>query len=235
VTVPELPVPPDPAPVLDQLEPLCDPVRRSLYLYVAEQGHDVSRTEAAEALGIRRGLAAFHLDQLADAGLLEVEYRRMTGRSGPGAGRPAKLYRVAPGSYEVSFPPRNHLLLGVLFAEAIEGADDAGQAVKRRLLASAAKAGHSMGRAVRTTNQSRSTRQDRLEGVLARFGYRPMREGDELRLANCPYRPLADRHRSVVCEMNLALIDGAVRGAGIRAECRLVPEEDRCCVRTTPW
>src|SRR5574340_288999 len=72
---------------------LDEPVRRDLYLYVAEREAAVGRDEAAEAVGVSRALAAFHLDKLVEAGLLEVEFRRLTGRSGPGAGLPAKLYR----------------------------------------------------------------------------------------------------------------------------------------------
>src|ERR1700745_3761288 len=72
---------------------LDDPVRRRLYDYVSSQGDGVSRSEAAQATGIGRTLAAFHLDRLATAGLVEVIFARPAGRSGPGAGRPAKLYR----------------------------------------------------------------------------------------------------------------------------------------------
>jgi predicted ArsR family transcriptional regulator len=46
---------------------------------------------------VSRNLAAFHLDRMASTGLLTVEYRRLTGRSGRGAGRPAKLYREDGG------------------------------------------------------------------------------------------------------------------------------------------
>ena len=67
---------------------LQDPIRRRLYDYVAAQDHEVSRNEAAENAGIQRTLAAFHLDKLVDAGLLETASRRLSGRTGPGAGRP---------------------------------------------------------------------------------------------------------------------------------------------------
>ena len=65
---------------------LADPVRRKLYDYVTEQPHGISRSEAAQAVGIQRTLAAFHLDRLAEAGLVDVTFRRPAGRSGPGAG-----------------------------------------------------------------------------------------------------------------------------------------------------
>ena len=74
---------------------LADPVRRRLYEHVVSRAGAVGRDEAAAAAGIKRPLAAFHLDKLVAEGLLDVEYRRLTGKTGPGAGRPAKLYRRA--------------------------------------------------------------------------------------------------------------------------------------------
>src|SRR5438132_1715833 len=81
---------------IDRVAALAEPVRRALYLYVAGQNDVVGRDQAASALGMSRRLAAFHLDRLVDAGLLEVSFRRLSGRTGPGAGRPSKLYRRSP-------------------------------------------------------------------------------------------------------------------------------------------
>ena len=72
---------------------LADSVRRRLYRFVSSQGQPVSRDQAAQAVGIARHKAKFHLDRLEAEGLLEADYVRLTGRSGPGAGRPAKRYR----------------------------------------------------------------------------------------------------------------------------------------------
>ncbi|HEU5110747.1 MAG TPA: winged helix-turn-helix domain-containing protein, partial [Micromonosporaceae bacterium] len=86
---------------LDALSVLADPVRRSAYRAVADATAPVGRDDVAAALGIGRTLAAHHLDRLVDAGLLAVSYARRTGRTGPGAGRPAKLYSRAPGEHAV--------------------------------------------------------------------------------------------------------------------------------------
>src|SRR6476661_2344927 len=84
---------------------LAEPVRRALYEHVADRDAPVDRDEAAAATGIGRPLAAFHLDRLVAAGLLEVEYRRRSGRTGPGAGRPAKFYRRTRGlNVDLSLP-----------------------------------------------------------------------------------------------------------------------------------
>ncbi len=64
---------------------LQEPVRRSLYRYVAAHPGEVSRDEAAAAAGIQRQLAAFHLDKLVEAGLLETSF---AGRPAPGPVRP---------------------------------------------------------------------------------------------------------------------------------------------------
>jgi DNA-binding transcriptional ArsR family regulator len=97
---------------------LADPTRRRLYLAVG-----AGRDEAAESVGISRGLAAFHLDRLIADGLLVAEYRRLTGRTGPGAGRPAKIYRRSARDLSFSVPQRNHELLARLFAQAFSSTD----------------------------------------------------------------------------------------------------------------
>lgn len=121
----EVPVPEPSAPSFDDrvgaVALLSESVRRSLYLHVASCDHGVSRDEAARAVGIARSLAAFHPDKLVERGLLEVTYRRLTGRSGPGSGRPAKLYRRSGRQHEVSLPPRQYELAARLLAEGLEG------------------------------------------------------------------------------------------------------------------
>jgi predicted ArsR family transcriptional regulator len=105
---------------LDRLAPLADPVRRSLYAFVVAQPDAVDRDTAAAGVGVGRPLAAFHLDRLASAGLLDVEYHRRSGRTGPGAGRPAKFYRRARGlETTVSLPPRRYDDLAVILAEGV--------------------------------------------------------------------------------------------------------------------
>jgi predicted ArsR family transcriptional regulator len=77
---------------LGALSSLGDATRRRIYDHVAAQTAPVTREDVAAAAGIGRTLAAYHLDRLAAEGLLVVTHARRTGRSGPGAGRPAKLY-----------------------------------------------------------------------------------------------------------------------------------------------
>jgi predicted ArsR family transcriptional regulator len=204
---------------------LGDPVRRSLYDFVTAQDHAVSRGEAAAATGIQRPLAAFHLDRLAEAGLVEVTFRRTTGRSGPGAGRPAKLYRRTPAEHQVSVPPRDYRAAAELLAGVVDmlggeqelqrAARSRGAAAGRSALHSAADVGH----------------HDRLTGVLAEQGYRPYADGPDIRLRNCPFHALASRYPPLICGMNLALLEGLLDGAGLTgAAARLDPRPDECCV-----
>src|SRR2546426_511642 len=104
---------------IEGLAALSDPTRRRLYFFVASRPEGAGREEAAEAVGITRALAAFHLDRLVKGDLLVAEYRRLTGRSGPGAGRPAKIYRRSPRELAVSLPQRNYELLARLLAQTL--------------------------------------------------------------------------------------------------------------------
>src|SRR5688500_20386593 len=108
----------DPLEPIGALSALGDQTRRRAYEHVSAQGHPVGRDEVANALGIGRTLAAYHLDRLADAGLLSVAYARRSGRTGPGAGRPAKLYERSDREVAVSVPPRDYGLAARLLAHA---------------------------------------------------------------------------------------------------------------------
>jgi predicted ArsR family transcriptional regulator len=228
--------PSDAGATLDELIALCEPARRDLYFHVADRGRWVSRDEAAEALGLRRGLVAHHLDRLADDGLLDVEYRRLTGRSGPGAGRPAKLYRRADRHFQLTIPPRNPALVGLLLTEAIARAGEAAAPVRRALLDAARDAGAAAGRQA-TSGLPDADPPRALTDLLRSYGYAPIADDGELSLSNCPYEPLAEANRDLVCTMNLALVEGAAAGVGLRGvDCSLrAPGPEGCCVHVAPW
>src|SRR3954471_8340988 len=106
---------------------LAEPTRRRLYEYVVRRPHPVSRDDVAGALGVPRATTAFHLDRLVADGLLDVHYERRSGRTGPGAGRPSKLYRRADTPVSVSLPERRYDLAGELLAAAMVEADGSGE------------------------------------------------------------------------------------------------------------
>lgn len=202
-----------------------DPVRRRLYDYVAAQAGGVSRAEAAAATGIGRTLAAFHLDRLAEAGLVEVAFARPGGRSGPGAGRPAKLYRRTMAEHQVSVPPRDYRAAAELLAEVV-GVTGAEPELQR----AARNRGAAAGRAARQQSPALPD-DDLVTGALAAQGYQPYRDGDDLRLRNCPFHLLADRHPPLICGMNLALLEGLLSGAAVTGlSARMDPRPEECCV-----
>lgn len=216
---------------------LGDPVRRSLYRFVAQAPEPVGREEAAAAVGVRRTLAAFHLDKLAAEGLLEFEFRRLTGRTGPGAGRPAKVYRRSGRQIDVSLPPREYDLAAALMAEAIEAAEASGQAVRTELERVSLGRGEQMGAAAAVRAGARASKAEKRQAlleVLEDHGFEPRQEGGAIVLANCPFHALAQRFSTLVCGMNLHLMRGA-RSAldigGTKLQPRLEPQAGRCCVR----
>lgn len=212
----------------ERLAALCEPARRDLYFLVAHTGRAVSRDEAAQGLGLRRGLVAHHLDRLAEDGLLEVEYRRLTGRSGPGAGRPAKLYRLAPGRHEVSVPASNAQLVALVLARAVV---DGGRKAREFALAAAREAGAAIAGAV-SGRPLPSAGRAALVNTLRDYGYAPVVVDGTLVLNNCPYEPLAGAHRELVCGMNLALIQGAADALRLDPrQCSLAPTPEGCCIR----
>jgi predicted ArsR family transcriptional regulator len=193
---------------------LLAPVRWRLYQYIQDAGEAVGREEAARAAGISRSLAAFHLDRMAEAGLLAVEYRRLTGRSGRGAGRPAKLYRAAAQRIAVSLSATRYPLAGRILATAIteRGADEDGAAAVRRV---AARVGAELGEELRGRASADTDRPLRLaERAVQELGYDPERRHDRLALRNCPFSELAASHRELICPMNHALLSSLLPALG---------------------
>jgi len=220
---------------LHAIASLDEPARRALYEWVASSGRAVGRDEAAAAAGVSRALAAFHLDRLVKDGLLIPEYRRLSGRTGPGAGRPAKLYRRAPREVSVTLPERRYETAARLFAETLDRVAAGDDGPPRELRDAAHEVGEEAGaNAAKTAGRprSRSGRRDAVMAALRDRGYEPFAGEDrEIRLRNCPYHALVDEHRPLVCGMNLALVDGLVKGLGIEgATARLDPRPDECCV-----
>jgi predicted ArsR family transcriptional regulator len=211
---------------------LADPVRRAAYQVVAGAAGPAGRDEVAAALGVGRNLAGFHLDKLVHAGLLEASYARRSGRSGPGAGRPAKLYQRSAAERTVSVPPRSYRTAAGLLAAAVEraGADQTLYAVAREHGRQLAAAG------------------DELFATLEKLGYEPEHRASSaspasqhglasqtgtaatVRLRNCPFHQLSDEFPPLVCGMSLALLEGLVERLAPGCEVRLDRGQAGCCV-----
>lgn len=213
---------------------LAEPVRRDLYLYVAAQSEPVSRDQAAEGVGVPRHTAKFHLDRLVEEGLLDTEFRRLSGRRGPGAGRPTKLYRRSARQLAVTLPERHYDLAGRLMARAIDDSTRDGTPVIAALHSAAADEGARLGNRAREAAGGPPGHEQLVAvtcDALAAHGYEPRRHADLITLANCPFDALAREHTELVCGMNLALLAAAAERLGEgRIAARLEPAADRCCV-----
>jgi predicted ArsR family transcriptional regulator len=210
-----------------KLGALADPVRRRLYRFVAEQPGAVSRDQAAEGLDVPRHTVKFHLDKLVEEGLLVTEFRRLTGRSGPGAGRPAKLYRRSRQEVTVSVPSRRYDLAGQVLADAVERALE-GAPMPEALRDAADNAARIVTEAWPTDAEGEP---ERIAEVLGQLGYEPRVRNGEVTLFNCPFDRVAADHREVVCGVNLdfvAAVGERLGCTGLHAEST---EPARCCVR----
>lgn len=209
---------------------LAEPIRRALYEYVVAQPEAVSREQAATAAGVPTHTAKFHLDKLVDEGLLEPEFRRLGGRSGPGAGRPSKLYLRSEREFAVSLPPRRYDLVGHILASAVERATQSGTPLSEAMGTVAAEQGRTVGE-----SSASDTEDDlgRLSETLTDQGYEARVEDETVLLANCPFDNLAKEHTELVCGLNQNYVQGVAEGLGAEElQACLEPAEGWCCVRT---
>jgi predicted ArsR family transcriptional regulator len=214
---------------LGSLAALDEPVRRKLYLYVVGRDGDVSRDEAARATRVSRALAAFHLDKLVKAGLLEATFRRLSARVGPGAGRPSKLYRRASTRFDVSLPQRRYELAAHVLAQTLA---ETGTEVGLEALRSAARDWGSRLAQDASLGTRRGLPLNRASRALQVCGFEPRRTPDgEVVLRNCPFDSLRANSRELICAMNLALIEGLLAGLSLQGvHARLAPRAGMCCV-----
>lgn len=205
------------------LDALSNPVRRRVYDYVAGQSAPVRRDQVAEAVDISRTLAAYHLDRLAEAGLLTTGYARPEGRGGPGAGRPAKQYAPAQDEVSVTIPPRDYRLFAEILVDAVAGADS--EALRTALVAAAER----QGRAVDGNGAD-------LLATLTGCGYMPhVTEHDDIELSNCPFHRIAQRETELVCGINRAFLRGVLTARDAEPDrVELAPAPGRCCVVIHP-
>lgn len=217
---------------------LGEPTRRALYDFVVKIGDWVSRDQAADTVGLERGTAAHHLDRLATEGLLEVDYQRLAGRRGPGAGRPSKLYRRSRREFEVSLPPRDYELTGRLLAEAADRSRTDGVDIRSAVDAVAHAEGlrlaEEVGTRLRETGGRGAARRRRaVLDVLEEHGFEPRSADDgTVVLQNCPFHRLAQQHRDLICGMNLCVLRAVIDDVGETGfDAHLEPEEGLCCVK----
>lgn len=191
---------------------LGDPTRRRAFFHVRDAGDPTGKDDVAAALGIDRRLAGFHLDKLVDQGFLTAEFRRRTGRSGPGAGRPAKLYSLAPNEVHVDLPERHYEILASLLLKVATDESGAPPAeVLERVgfefglqvgLAEADKGEVAPAEAARVASRE-------LAGVLSRFGFAASAdESGAVMACACPFEDLAFQDPERICGLDRAIWKG---------------------------
>ena len=203
---------------------LVDPVRRALYDHVRQQRRPVTREDAARAVDISRGLAAFHLDKLVEVGMLHARYEASPEQP-RGRGRSPKVYEASPDGVTLTLPPRQYELMATVLADAVaEDSGDAAAAARRR----AAALGDAIGASVAGTGDAAT----RALTCLADLGYEPRTVDGAIVLGNCPFHPLAARHTALVCGINVEFVAGLLAGLRCdRWEAELRPDPNGCCVR----
>jgi predicted ArsR family transcriptional regulator len=211
---------------------LSDELRRRMYVFIRRAGHPVTRDEAAASVGISRKLAAFHLDKLVDAGLLNADYANLSGLRR--VGRVPKVYEPAAVDVQVSIPQREHGLLAEILLEAVL-AQNSQKDARQAALDAAAEHGRRLGQAERTQARGRLGAERALtiaQQVLERHGFEPVRQSSTLvRLGNCPFHPYAARATDLVCAINHAFLAGFLDGVGASTvQASLVPRPGACCV-----
>jgi len=211
------------------LEMLAEPTRRQVYDTVRRSPTPMTRDAVARAVDIGLRLAAFHLDRLAGAGLLSVDFARPEGRGGPGAGRPAKRYSATHRDVEVAVPPRRYHLVARILAAAVSTApDDAAE----EALAVADAEGRRVGALHAASGRKPRHRLAAAAAALESMGYEPRRERSRLCLGNCPFDGVVDVSPTLVCGLNQRLVQGVLDGLGVADRCHAeldgVPPD--CCV-----
>lgn len=219
---------------------LAEPTRRAVYEFVAASRRWVSREDAAAAVGLGRAAVARHLDRLVDVGLLEQRSKRLSDRTGPGAGRPSKQYRRSNREVGASLPARDYELAGEVLARAVDDVTRSGKDLRTALDDEARALGAQMSDEMRRTDEAGFARTAdgtgrvrKMLAVLSDHGYEPVPVGDdEIQLRNCPFHRLAQSHAELVCGLNDSLLKSAVDGyGGTGYEARFEPAPDMCCVR----
>ena len=194
----------------------------------------MTREAAADAVGISRKLAAFHLDRLVEAGLLVAGYE--AGARTRQFGRPPKIYRRSSSELVVSIPERHPEVLAQLLLDALLAAD-AGEPPVTAAMRVAYEAGQRLGvqarRGVRAGRLGPERALTIAATALSAQGFEPARRSRTcVELRNCPYLPMAARATELVCGVNQQHLSGLLDGmdAPDRLAAVLDPVPGRCCV-----
>lgn len=223
--------------IADLTSALGDPTRRAIYVAVRESAEPMTTSRIAQLFEIHPNVARHHLEKLADDGWLLVSHRRPTGKSGPGAGRPAKTYEASTREVSLHFAPRRYELLVELLMRVLSRvapddlrsiAEQVGEEYGKEL---AAEIG-----APEDAGYSEAVSAVAVAMTGLGFSMDPDVEGQRLLTSHCPFGEAATDHPDVVCSLDRGIVTGLV--GSLTAGCTpvLVPHEkpDEDCVTRVP-
>jgi predicted ArsR family transcriptional regulator len=210
-----------------------DGLRRGMFDFIRRARHPVTRDEAAAAVGISRKLAAFHLDKLVSAGVLQAKYQAVGGIRK--VGRKPKVYEPSDLDIQVSIPARQYDILADILVDAVV-AGDGTEDIRATALRTAGARGRDVGAGERLRLRPGRLGAERgltvTSGILDRCGFDPARETPTcIRLRNCPFHQLAEREPELVCGLNHAFLSGMLTGLEASSvQAVLDPRAGECCV-----
>jgi predicted ArsR family transcriptional regulator len=221
---------------MDRLDAIGESELREVLLYVRGSAEPVSADDAAAVLGVHRSVARSRLERLVSAGVLGTSFARRSGRTGPGAGRPAKLYSPSPETQPLEFPPRHlpTLVARLLDAVPVESRETTLREVGEKF-------GHDLAGAAGL--RPSPLVKEGLEGVCAAvrsLGFHAVLDrinGDTavITTPTCPLRPLvAERPEASLIDRGMwaGLIEKGIRGApagSVECETHSCLNDDETC------
>ncbi|MFO7548948.1 MAG: helix-turn-helix domain-containing protein [Acidimicrobiia bacterium] len=188
---------------------LGDPTRRAIYIAVRESPEPTTSSTVARLFGIHPNVARHHLDRLAADGYLRITHRRPSGRSGPGAGRPAKCYEATAKEIDLHYPARRYDLLVELLTRII------GRIAPSDLASVAEEVGREYGEelAAEIGGPEDSGYDEAVTAVAQAmsgigFGIDPDLAAHRLLTSHCPFGEAAAGHPEVVCSLDRGIVAG---------------------------
>lgn len=223
--------------ISDLTSALGDPTRRAVYIAIRESTGPMSTAGIAELFDIHPNVARHHLDKLAADGYLDVTHRRPNGRTGPGAGRPAKYYAVSSKQIDVHFPTHRHDVLSDMLVRIID------RIAPDNIREVAEQVGTEVGREL--AGEIGSPEDTGYEGAVKAvvramtgigFGVSSDVAGQRLLMSHCPFGDTAAAHPEVVCSLDRGMVRGLMGSLEHACEPVLHPAagSDRDCVTEVP-